>query len=238
MRHLRADNACTKWNPNKEGQVKPNRVSSLMTLGLALVVASCYPGDVSSVSELDVVATVRDQSANFGTISTFALPDTIIHLDIGEGNQVELSRAFDDLILSEVVTQLEALGYMREADPLTNGADAVVLVSAFAVEQTNAYVSYPWWNYWGSYPGWGFWPGYGPGWGWGYPPTVSTVSYEQGTLLISLIDVNNPDTQMETLPIIWVAAASGILSSAGVSETRLVTNIRQAFIQSPYLGTQ
>ena len=82
-------------------------------------------------------------------------------------------------------------------------------------------------------PGWG----YGPGWGYYYPPTLSVTSYEQGTLFVDILDVNNPDASTENLPIAWTAAVRGVLGTSGtVTQTRLVSSLDRAFDQSPYLG--
>jgi len=101
------------------------------------------------------------------------------------------------------------------------------------------YVWYPGWGYWGWWPGWGYWPGYGPGWGWGYPGYVGRVTYETGTVFVDMIDPNDPAPAVEPpeIPVVWTGALRGILSGgAATAATRIVDGLNQAFDQSPYLG--
>ncbi len=218
------------------GSIRAPLVGALA--GLALVIAACYPGDVSTVSELDVVATVHDSTVDFSTFSTFAIPDTVVQLFEDSAGSVELSHDFDDLIISDIVRNMEALGYERELDPLSFGADAVLLVMMIGLENTSWYVSYPWWNYWGWYPGWGWWGGY-PGWGWGYPGYVGSVTYETGTLIIAWLDPNEPIEEEMLLPVPWTAVVTGLLGTGSTTTaTRITSAIDQAFAQSDqYLGT-
>jgi hypothetical protein len=212
--------------------------SAVCALAGLLLLAGCYPGEITSVGQLDLVVTTHDETVNFASFETFAIPDTVVQLGADEAGSVDISHDFDDVIVDDVIQELEALGYVHEDDPEDNGADFVVLVTAVASRDVQAYQSYPWWDYWGWYPGWGYpgW-GYGPGWGYYYPPTLSVTSYEQGTLFVDILDVNDPDASAENLPIVWTAAIRGVLeTSVTVTQTRLVTAIDRAFDQSPYLG--
>ena len=202
----------------------------LATLGLSLALASCYPGEVTSTGELDVVATVHDDAMDFGAVNTFVLLDSVVHFAVA--TVTELPRDFDDQILADVMRNLTALGWTEETDPANNTPDVAVLVAATAVDNFNAYTTYPWYDYWGWYP---YWPGYGPGYGIGYPPVTTVTQYRQGTLLIDIIDLNRADTGTETIPSAWIAAINGLLEGSGQS-ARLTRGIDQSFRQSPYLG--
>jgi hypothetical protein len=213
------------------------RLAAFALVGL-LAITACYPGEITSVGQLDVVVTTHDETVNFASFQTFAIPDTVIQLGADSAGAVDLQHDFDDIIIADVVQELEDMGYVRELDPATNGADFVVLATAVASREIEVYQSYPWYGYWGWYPGWGYpgW-GYGSGWGYYYPPTLSATSYEQGTLFIDILDVNNPDASAQDLPIAWTAAIRGVLGTSGsVTQARLVTAIDRAFDQSPYLG--
>lgn len=212
--------------------MKRSHVGAAAIVGLVVGLASCYPGDPTTTSQLDVIATVHDDSVDFSAIQTFAIPDSIIHLELGE-NPIDLDRSLDDAILTRVKENLEALGYVEEPDPGNNAPDVVVLVAAAASETTTYYLTYPWWSYWGWYP---YWPCCGPGWGIGYPPFGGSVTYEQGTLFIDMIDARNPNTSEEEVLSIWVAAARGLLGSSASNQNRVLSAIDQAFDQSPYLG--
>jgi hypothetical protein len=197
-------------------------------LGVALTLASCYPGDVTDVSQLDVVITAHDQKADFTAFSTFSLPDTVIEVVGDSSSYVPVSHDYDDEVVAQVRSNFEARGYVYEPDPETNPPDALVLVAVTASNST--YIYYDWWSYWGWY-----YPGY-PGWGWYYPPTIDVVSYDQGTLFMTMVDVRNPDPDTEKLPVIWAAGIRGLLEgTAAQIQSRIDTNIDRAFAQSPYL---
>ena len=210
------------------------------SVGLSLAFLSCYPGEITSIQDLDIVATFHDPDADFAANRTYVIPDSVIHLGeiLDIEDNIELDREHDELILSEVADNLEALGYVEELDPENNPPDVIVLVAAVASENWIAYVSYPWWGYWGWYP---YWPCCGPGWGIGYPwaPVVGTTSYEAGTVFVDMVDPDVVDVENEVLGTLWVGALNGILgSSSATTATRLSDGINQMFAQSPYLATR
>lgn len=199
-------------------------------LGVALALASCYPGDVTDVSQLDVVITAHDEKVSFGDFQTFALPDTVIEVVADSSSYVPISHDYDDEVVAQVRSNFEALGYTYVADPQATPPDVLVLVAAGASNST--YIYYDWWYYWGWY-----YPGY-PGWGWYYPPSIDVVSYDQGTLFISMVDVRDPDPDTEKLPVVWAAAIRGLLEGTSSQiQSRIDKNIDRAFEQSPYLKT-
>ena len=211
---------------------------------LGLVVA-CYPGSIENVQETDVVVTRRDTSANFASFLLYAMPDTVVQInDTAEGS-VELSHEFDGLMIATVEQNMAALGYVRvdipddpNDLPQDSVPDLLVLVTMVGVDNSY-YVWYPGWGYWDWWPGWGYWPGYGPGWGWGYPGYVGRVTYETGTVFVDMIDPNDPTPGVEPpeIPVVWTGALRGILSGgAATAATRIVNGLNQAFDQSPYLG--
>ncbi len=208
--------------------------------GALLLFASCYPGDVTSISEIDIVVTTHDDTVNFQSFTTYDLYDMVVHIDFDTLNPSDslLDRSNDALILAEVRAGIEALVYVEETNPGTTQPDVVLLVGAIAV-QKDAYFSYGWWPYYGGYPYWGGCC-YGPGWGWGYPSGgVGSVSYDVGTLVITMLDPDrpsNPDTEVDTAPVLWLAAMNGILTGSGQGG-RITNLIRQAYSQSPYLKT-
>lgn len=199
-------------------------------LGAAVALASCYPGNVIDVSQTAVVATVHDEQVDFGAFTTFALPDTVIQVVGDSSSYVPISHDYDDRIVARVRGDLEALGYVHEPDPQSGRPDVLVLVAAAASSHT--YIYYDWWYYWGWY-----YPS-SPDWGWYYPPSVSVVSYDQGTLFVTMVDVRAPDPAAKRLPAVWGAAIRGLLEgTAAEIEARLYQDIDRAFAQSPYLKT-
>ena len=205
-------------------------------VGILLGLVSCYPGDVTNVQQLDVVVTSHDDTVSFSSFSTYAVLDSVVHIDLEDNvNDSLLNRDNDALILARVRAGIEGMGYVEELDPLNNTPDVLLLVGALAVTKT-AYSSYGWWPWFG----WGYSPGWRccePGYGWGYPwAPVRTVSYAVGTLLITMMDPSRPSLGFDTAPVLWVAGINGLLEGSTSSiVTRITTTIDQAFDQSPYL---
>jgi hypothetical protein len=198
--------------------------------GALVAFTSCYPGEVTSIQQLDLVVTVHDETVDFTSLDTYVLLDSVVHIDFEDAtNNDLLDRDNDDLILSRIRSQIEALGYVEETDPENNAPDAIFLVGALAVTRTEYYVSYPWYGWWGWYP---YWPCCGPGYGWGYP-IGGSISYNTGTLFINMVDPTLASG--ETLPIAWIAVLNGLLTDG--TTTRITDAIDQAFAQSPYLRT-
>lgn len=206
-------------------------------VALAAGLGGCYPGSTDlGDDEYDIVLTIRDESVDFGAYRTYVLPDTVIHIEDRDG-VIELPRDQDDLILSVVAANMESLGYERELDPEANGSDLVLLVAAVGTESVDWFYGY--WDWWGWWPGWGYYPpGFGPGWGWGYPPGyIGAVRIEQGGVLMTLVDPAAVDSDSQELPVVWAGAVRGLLSG-GNAEGRLTDGINQAFDQSSYLGAR
>jgi hypothetical protein len=205
-----------------------------------LLFVSCYPGEVTSIAQIDVVITTHDDTVSFASFTTYDLYDEVVHIDFDTLNPSDslLDRSNDALILAEVRAGIEALGYVEEMNPGTTPPDVVLLVGAIAVEK-DAYFSYGWWPYYGGYPYWGGCC-YGPGYGWGYPSGgVGKVTYDVGTLVITMLDPDRPSDPSDedmTAPVLWLAAINGILSGSTAGQAVRITNlIDQAYDQSPYL---
>ena len=63
------------------------------------------------------------------------------------------------------------------------------------------------------------------------------VSYDVGTLLVEMVDPNNPGPD-QRLPSVWNMAMYGVLGAKSGVQARLEKGIDQAFTQSPYLTIQ
>ncbi len=201
-------------------------------VGLVIVVAlgSCYPGDQLTVEEADVVVTLFDQGTDFASLSTYEMPDTIVHL-VDEDQEDNIRRDFDAQILDRIAGHMAALGFTRVALP--GSADAIMLVAVTAREQIGYTGGYGWGGYWGWY-----YP-YPPGWGWGWYPWYggggTIYTYRTGTLFMDLLDPAAADSTEEKVPTAWIAALNGLIEGNQVEE-RIDNGIDQAFAQSPYLG--
>ncbi len=202
----------------------------ILTALLGLTLTGCFPFGPEEIDEFDVVATFYNENFNFGRVRTFAMPDSIAH--ISEGTST-VSRGYDEIVLEQVASNMKALGYKREMDPETNGADVLVLVSA-TNESYNIYSSSGYSENWGWYGGYGYESGYGysyPGYG------GSDYSVRTGTVFIQMLDPNRPGAD-DTLPTEWLGLINGLTDDFPENvRARLVNTINQCFVQSPYLGS-
>jgi len=175
----------------------------------------CYPDRLDS-TDFDAVATLRDTTAAFGSATTFALADSVVHL-VPPGETDDLSRVYDAQVLARIRTNMTAAGYTEVANP------ALADLTVVALATTSTYYGY-YWDSWCGYYGWWY-----PSYGCGYPNYWYAYDYTVGTLLIGMADrrlmTNNK------APMIWFAGLSGLLDQ-GASVTRLNTAIDQAFEQS------
>jgi hypothetical protein len=60
-----------------------------------------------------------------------------------------------------------------------------------------------------------------------------TFTYDTGTLLITMLDVQHGDASSRRVPLLWAAGVSGVLTSSSLQGA--LEGIDQAFTQSPYL---
>ena len=209
----------------------------LLVLGTAasFLLSSCTPGSELTPSESDVVVTLFNQKVDFGAITTFAMPDTIVHV-VAEGGTDRLSRKHDQEILSLIATNLEARGYVRIDEGSPDVPDVLVLTGASARTLWYWYSYYPG-DSWSWYPGWGWWGG-NPGWEWVYPESSYGTSYAYtiGTLFVTMVDPNNPDAENKMIPVCWLGVCNGTLNDVEASkQARFTDSINQLFVQSPYL---
>lgn len=194
-----------------------------LLLPLTLLAAGCHPGSVEDVAELDLVVTWHDPAAEFGVYVTYALADTIYDLAELEDptHESDLDRRHDEDILAQVAAGFDALGYLR-VDPDVEEPDLRVGVGATTREGTAFYSYYPWWGYDSSYP---------------WYPAVGSVDFTAGSLFLLLADWENRDPEAETVPLLWMGAAQGVIESSAMSMAeRIERAIDQMFSQSPYLG--
>ena len=210
--------------------LKPLLMRCFLILPGSGILISCYPGGAEFVDELDVVATKYDTEHIFKQ-TTYKMPDSVIHIT---DDEEPLDGIFDDQILNEVASNLEAIGYFRLADSSSQIPGVFVTVST--LETTNIGIACfpPYW--WGGWGWWGGWPGYGPGWGPGYPGGCAPAyAYSTGTIIVQMYDPNEA-TDME-VPIVWYAAINGLLQGSEANRSaRITRTINQAFDQSSYLS--
>jgi len=211
--------------------LKPYRVLlTLVGLSAIFFLWSCYPDSgLTSIEDYDLVVTQYDPEQDFSEFSTYAMPDSVIHL-VGEGKEDEINRDYDEQILAQVERNMNDLNYTRifPGDPGT--ADIILTVYATSTQ----WKGYSWvggggyWDWWG-YPGYPWYPY--------YPGYAVPYEFTTGTVLIEMGDVNDYDPEQDRLPIRWGAGINGLLDDSKTNiQYRLTRNIDQCFTQSPYLG--
>jgi hypothetical protein len=190
-------------------------------LGIILLMASCYPGEVNSYEELDLVYTNYTQTFDFASAGTYVMPDSVVKVtgNLTEGQKPEYVKApYNKQIIDEIESNMTELGWERVYDP--NTADVSLLPAVW----TNTTVVY-WYDYWCWYDY------YYCGWGYYYP---YYTSYTTGTLVIGMIASGSDYVEPTS---VWTAAANGVMSGSS-SISRALNCIDQAFKQSPYLDTK
>jgi hypothetical protein len=201
----------------------------ILFAGLFLAVASCYPGDVTTLSELDVVLSFQNPETNYGALLTYAMPDTVVQID-EDSSAVKINHDYDSDIVAKAKARLDNYGWTEVSFP-ADTPDVFVLASVVADEYT-AYTYYPgyWWGYWGWYypPCYYCYPGYGGG--------VSVTKFDGGTLFLDMIEPGSISPADSTIRFAWTAAFVGVLSSSSSSNlSRALAGIDRAFDQSEYL---
>jgi hypothetical protein len=192
----------------------------------AAIFISCYPGDQLTVGETDTVVTLFDKTADFKTDSTYAMPDTVLHL-VAQGERDDISRAYDKTILADIADNMAKLGYTKVANPAN--ANVHMLVAVSVRDYTGVAYTGGWWNYWYGY--------YPPYWGWYpyYPSYGVTYDYSIGTVFTLMVDPHKPNVNDKPAPPIWIGAVNGLADKTTNSQ-RIQKGIAQMFAQSKYLG--
>ncbi len=205
---------------------------------IGLVTVGACGDDNNNVVPLGAVTTFKDSTFDFTTLHTFSMPDTVAHLTAVSGTPIAPTGQFDATILNRVRSDFIARGYTEVADPATVTPDFVVLVGATATENFNAFVSFPWFNFWGFFTGFGsFTPDFSPTWGIVFPwfPSVGVTSFNRGTLIVDLIPTSEIDVADETIRAAWSGVATSLIGSTNVTTAIINAAIDAMFNLSPYL---
>ncbi|ULQ55563.1 DUF4136 domain-containing protein [Flavihumibacter rivuli] len=205
----------------------------LVLLLFGMMWSACSPSMPDYIEDYDLVYTKEEKGYDFSKVNTYFLPDTVVHVtEDGETS----NHTYDDLIISRIKANLDALGWQQLPVDGEVAADVVVLPTAFKTTYGSC-VSFPWYGWWGWWDPWypGYYPpSWGAGWGWGYPSDIICSSYQTGTLTVAITDPTKAANN--TLPVVWIGILNGLLEgSASNIQSRLEKNIDQMFIQSPYL---
>ena len=203
---------------------------SLLILS-SFVLYSCYPDYGLTTSDYDTVITLFDNTANFNK-PTYAMPDTVVHF-VEEGEEDNVDRSKDALILSTIASNMTRLGYERVEVDTTAPAPGFALLVGVTTTDNYGTVWYPGWGYWG---GWGWWGGYP---GWGYPGGSVSYSYTTGSIFMTMLDPDKDNIIDDNkFGAVWLARINGVLSNSINTSARITQRINDAFNQSPYLGAK
>ena len=77
---------------------------------VVLCMASCYPEGPDYVHEKDIALTHYDEKADFSTLKTFVIPDSVVYVQ-GDSNATGLANELKEEILSLVKQNFEAYNY-------------------------------------------------------------------------------------------------------------------------------
>lgn len=190
-------------------------------IGIILMMTACYPGEIDSYDETDLVYTNYFETFDFVSKGTYSIPDSIVKItgNIIEGQNPEfVNDNYAKPILAKIENNMSALGWTKVSDP--ESADVVLIPAAW----TNTTVVY-WYDYWC----WYYY--YYCGWGWYYP---YATSYTTGTLVMAMISKDEGFVEPTS---VWTVAINGLMSGT-YSTSRVNKAIDQAFKQSPYLNTK
>jgi len=190
-------------------------------IGIIFLMVSCYPGEIESYDETDIVYTNYTETFDFSSKGTYSIPDKIVKItgNLVDGEDPEyVKEPYNTQILNRIEQNMTDLGWTKVDSP--EDADLALMPAVW----TNTTVVY-WYDYWC----WYYY--YYCGWGW-YYPTYST--YTTGTMVMGL--VANGEEYIEP-SVVWTAAINGLVSGS-YNTTRVTNAIDQAFKQSPYLNTK
>lgn len=196
-----------------------------------LLLVSCYPSSPTYTQQYDLVATNFNPDYDFGSKSTYSLPDKIVVVTGDKINDPNAPLSYVDgptatLIFNSINSNMASLGWTKV--DLSQTPDVSLMPAA--MQTTTTFYYYDWYYYWGWYYPY-YWGWYYPGY---YPAAVS--SYTTGTILVSMVDPNaiTPDQQ---IPVEWTMLINGLLTGdASSTSTRINSTINQAFAQSSYLN--
>jgi hypothetical protein len=193
----------------------------LYLIGIVFLMVSCYPGEIDSYDELDLVYTNYTESFDFAGAGTYAMPDKVVKItgNLSEGESPEfVKEPYQTQILSQIQSHMTDLGWTKVDDP--SAADLALMPAVW----TNTTVVY-WYDYWC----WYYY--YYCGWGYSYP---YYTSYTTGTLVMTLVAAGDDYVDPSS---VWSAAINGVVSGS-YEASRVTKGIDQAFEQSPYLDTK
>lgn len=198
-------------------------------------VACSNDNDIVVPGVTGTVVTFKDSTFDFTTLHTFAIVDSVVHVAPLTGTPLDVTRQFDAVAIAQVRNDLLSRGYVEISNPATVTPDFVVLVSAAATTNFNAFVGFPWFTSFGFSPAFAFGV-FDPSWGIVFPwfPVVGTTAFDRGTLLVEIVPTSSVNNTNKTIRAVWAGVATALLNGAVTSDA-VTAAINAMFVQSPYL---
>ena len=194
---------------------------------------SCEPEpDTRRLLDQLVVSTNYDTEAQFSNFTTYSIAtDTIGFVSNKSPNDtiiVQKNSIFPRPVLQRVESNLNAIGYNR----VDKNASPDLRINVYVVNDFNLFQQVVYNNYY--YPSY---YGYGGGYGgyYGYP-YVNTYATNTGSLIVEILDLRNV-TADKKVKVLWSAYMGDVYSTIDLVK-QSEEAIDQAFVQSPYLGTE
>jgi hypothetical protein len=229
------------------GKTEARRRGSTLLAAIAVVgvfgaMAACSD-DNDIILPTATVRTFADSSFAFSTLRTYSMPDTVAHFAPLTGTPLPVTNQFDQTILSQVRTDLNARGYQEVTASATTRPDFVVLTGVSATQNYNAFITNGWSTYWGYWTGWGWIAGgIDPAWTLVYPwyPVVGVTAFDRGTLVVTIVPTGsgpqvNPLIAAKELKAVWAGVATSLIGDGNITDAGVQTAINAMFQQSPYL---
>ena len=197
--------------------------------GMLLVFASCakYPSDSISAEENDMIGSIYNQNIDFTSYSTYAIVDSVILIKREAGDS-ELDTGvskYSDRIIALIAQNMNSRGYTRVSKDST--PDLGIDCSMLNDQNIGSY------TYWYGYPSYWGWGGYSYWYSW---PSTSYYTYEQGTVVMNMVDLKNRNDLDKELVVVWNNVATGLVTTSSTSNgSRIDRAFNTMFEQSPYV---
>ena len=215
---------------------RANKKAVASMLGIALLVG-CVGDPIVSVPTNGVVMTFNDGSVDFGALTTFAMPDTIVHIS-PSGSPLAISRQYDSLALTRVRQDLLARGYTEIGDSVKVPPSFIVLVGATATTNYQPWMPCQWYSTWGFYSGWDWYPpGFTSDWLMLFPWSVvfGSMVVDRGTIVVTLVPTSSVNQISRSVKSAWAGLATAALDEVPVTSDGVRSAIDEMFRQSPFL---
>jgi hypothetical protein len=195
-------------------------------------IISCYPDSPDSNDDYDLLISAFNPEFNFETVSSFILPDTLIFLNDTASELIDLTEQQKKAFIDAVRSNITSYGW-ADSSYSDQDAETLILVSAVVAKYSdNIWDEWKWYEYFGNVSP----VGQNTRYPW-YPASFPYIyDFTKGTLLLTIIDAEELETNPDVIPVVWIGSLNGIITSKSVSTTKVTNAIDKLFELSPYLN--